>query len=43
MTLEYVHGYRNKDCRNNVRYLKGGLIAYNVAALAIVMDPTTNT
>ena len=20
--LDYVHGYRSKDCRNNVRYIK---------------------
>ncbi|CAD8171847.1 unnamed protein product [Paramecium pentaurelia] len=42
MTLEYVHGYRSKDCRNNVKYLKRGQIVYNAAALAVVLDPNPN-
>eukprot|EP01017_Pseudomicrothorax_dubius_P042573 TRINITY_DN6973_c0_g1_i5.p1 TRINITY_DN6973_c0_g1~~TRINITY_DN6973_c0_g1_i5.p1 ORF type:complete len:396 (-),score=106.64 TRINITY_DN6973_c0_g1_i5:60-1247(-) len=41
--LEYVHGYRTKDCRNNLRYLRNGNIVYNAAALGIVMDVHTNT
>ena len=36
--LEYVHGYRSKDCKNNLRYLKNGHIGYNAAASAIDVD-----
>ncbi|EAR94225.2 HELP domain protein (macronuclear) [Tetrahymena thermophila SB210] len=43
LQLEYVHGYRAKDCRDNIRYLKSGNIVYNAAALGIVMDITSNT
>ena len=42
LTLEYVHGYRAKDCRNNVRYLKSGHIVYHAAGLGIVVDTSTN-
>jgi len=41
LKLDHVHGYRAKDCRNNLKYLKSGNIIYNVAALAIVMDINT--
>jgi microtubule-associated protein-like 6 len=43
MTLDYVYGYRVKDCRNNCFLLNGGSVLYNAAALGIVLDPTTNT
>lgn len=43
LTLEYVHGYRSKECRNNVKYLKGGLIVFNAAALAIVLDTNSSS
>jgi microtubule-associated protein-like 6 len=43
LTLEYVHGYRAKDCKNNVRYLKSGGIVYHAAALGIVLNPSENT
>lgn len=43
LTLEYVHGYRHKDCRNNVKYAKNGNIIYNTAALGVSLDPTFNT
>ena len=36
LELDYVHGYRAKDCRNNLRYLKDGRIAYHAAAIGIV-------
>jgi len=42
LTLEYVHGYRAKDCRNNLRYLKNGGIVYHAAALGIVLDPPSS-
>jgi len=38
-----VHGYRAKDCRNNLRYLKNGKIVYHAAALGIVLDSSKNT
>ena len=42
LELEYCYGYRAKDCRNNLRYLKDGKIVYHAAALGIVLDPKTN-
>ena len=38
LELDYVHGYRAKDCRNNLRYLKNGKIVYHAAAIGIVHD-----
>ena len=38
LELEYVHGYRVKDCRNNLRYLDNGKIVYNAAALGVILD-----
>jgi hypothetical protein len=43
LEIDYVYGYRCKDMRNNLRYLKNGCIVYNTAALAIVMDAVANT
>ena len=42
LDLEYCHGYRAKDCRNNLRYLVSGKIVYHAAALGIVLDKKTN-
>jgi len=42
LELEYCHGYRAKDCRNNLRYLKNGKVLYHAAALGIVHTPSTN-
>lgn len=42
LEIDYVFGYRAKDCRNNIKYLKNGNIAYTAAALGIVMDIRTN-
>ena len=42
LTVDYVFGYRAKDCRNNVRYLRNGNIAYHAAALGIVLDIAAN-
>jgi microtubule-associated protein-like 6 len=42
LQLEYVYGYRSKDCRNNVRYLKSSNIVYNAAALGVVLDGSNN-
>ncbi|XP_071162130.1 echinoderm microtubule-associated protein-like 6 [Mytilus edulis] len=38
LKLEYVHGYRGYDCRNNLFYLQNGDIVYHVAATGIVFD-----
>jgi hypothetical protein len=42
LELEYCFGYRAKDSRNNLRYLKNGKIAYHAAALGIILDGKTN-
>lgn len=43
LTLEWVHGYRGFDCRNNVRYVthSGSQVAFTAAALSIVQDTTS--
>jgi len=41
--LQYCHGYRAKDCRNNLRYVTDDLIVYHAAAVGIVHDIKTNT
>lgn len=38
LDLEWVHGYRSHDCKNNVTYLKDGSIAYHAAGLGICYD-----
>ena len=43
LELEFVHGYRSRDCKNNIRYLKDGSICYHAAALGIVLDKKTHT
>lgn len=43
LTLDYVYGYRSKDCKNNLKYNKTGNIVYNAAALGVVLDPMDNT
>lgn len=42
LELEYVHGYRAKDCRDNIKYLANGNIVYHAAAVGIILDPSTN-
>jgi len=43
VAIDYVYGYRGRDCKNNVRYLKNGSIVYHAAALGIVLDMVKNT
>lgn len=43
LELDYVFGYRAKDCRNNIKIMKNGNLVYNAAALGIVLDITSNT
>ena len=40
--LDYAHGYRSNDCRNNLRYLRNGFIVYHTASLGVVMDTVAN-
>ena len=43
LELEWVHGYRSRDSRNNIGVLTDGTIAYHAAALGIVYDPAQHT
>ncbi|CAD8200325.1 unnamed protein product [Paramecium octaurelia] len=43
LEIEYVHGYRTKDMRNNLFFLANGQVLYNAAALGIVLDVGSNT
>ena len=43
LELEYVHGYRCHDVRNNLRYTASGEVVYHTAAVGIVLNPATNT
>ena len=36
LNLQWIHGYRAYDCRNNVRYSAAGLIVYSAAAVGVV-------
>ena len=38
LDLEFVHGYRCHDTRNNLRYNKNGNFVYHTAAVGIVYD-----
>ena len=42
LELEYCHGYRAKDCRNNLRYVKDGKVIYHAAAVGIKLDAKKN-
>lgn len=42
LNLEYVHGYRSKDCRNNLRYVDDNTIVYHAAAVCVVHDISEN-
>ncbi|XP_076816178.1 echinoderm microtubule-associated protein-like 2 isoform X2 [Clavelina lepadiformis] len=39
LKLEWVYGYRGKDCRSNVYFLPTGEIVYFVAAVVVLYDP----
>ena len=43
LELEFVHGYRCHDTRNNLRYTKDGKFVYHTAAVGIIYDKNTNT
>ena len=42
LELEWVNGYRARDCRNNVDYAAGGQIVYFAASLGVVYDKNTD-
>ncbi|XP_038072339.1 echinoderm microtubule-associated protein-like 6 [Patiria miniata] len=41
--MEFVHGYRGYDCRNNLFYTQAGEVVYHVAATGIVYNRDTHT
>lgn len=41
--LEWIHGYRARDSKNNITILKDGCIAYHAAAVGIVYDHEDHT
>ena len=43
LELEYVHGYRCHDARNNLRYTATGEVVYHAAAVGVVLNQKTNT
>lgn len=43
LQLEYVHGYRSMDTRNNLRYNKEGDIVYHTASVGVVLNQGLNT
>ena len=43
LDLDYVHGYRCHDMRNNLRYTADGKLAYCCAGVGVIMDQKTNT
>ena len=38
LELEFVHGYRGYDCRDNLFYTSKGKVVYHIAAVGIVLD-----
>ena len=43
LELEYVHGYRGHDCRNNLGFTRDGELVYHAAALGVLLDRGANT
>ncbi len=41
--LEFIHGYRGYDCRNNLFYTQAGEVVYHVAATGIVYNRDTHS
>ncbi|KAL4483877.1 hypothetical protein ABPG72_006252 [Tetrahymena utriculariae] len=42
LDLDYVHGYRCHDARNNLKFGPGESIIYHTAAVGIKLDPKSN-
>ncbi len=43
LELEYIHGYRCGDTRNNLRYNKAGDIVFHAASVGVVLNQGLNT
>ncbi|XP_048579805.1 77 kDa echinoderm microtubule-associated protein [Nematostella vectensis] len=43
LCLEWVYGYRGRDCRDNLMYLKTGELVYNMAAVVVIYDEQQRT
>ena len=43
MELDWIHGYRSRDSRNNIGVLIDGSIAYHAAAVGVGYDPANHT
>jgi len=39
LDLEWIHGYRARDSKNNISILADGCVAYHAAAVGIIYDP----
>lgn len=37
LSLEYVFGYRSKDCRNNLKFITDDMVVYNTAGVGVVL------
>lgn len=40
--IDYVHGYRCHDTRNNLKYSANGELIYHTAAIGIMLDTSNN-
>ncbi|XP_069350552.1 echinoderm microtubule-associated protein-like 6 isoform X1 [Eulemur rufifrons] len=38
LKLQFIHGYRGYDCRNNLFYTQTGEVVYHIAAVAVVYN-----
>jgi len=43
LELDWVHGYRCHDARNNLRYTAGGDIVYHAAGVGVVLNTASHT
>ncbi|XP_013915817.1 PREDICTED: echinoderm microtubule-associated protein-like 5 [Thamnophis sirtalis] len=43
LKLQFIHGYRGYDCRNNLFYTQTGEVVYHIAAVAVVYNRQQHT
>lgn len=43
LEINFVHGYRCFDTRNNIKYSPKGELIYHTAVIGIVLDTKSNT